>query len=62
LAVGFAKGRQDRDSWLFGSSILLSIVLRSSTSQDPTAVVITSTKSSPSSIESMSLKTWPLAK
>ena len=31
----------------------------SSTSQEPTAVVITSTKSSPSWIESMSLKIWP---
>ena len=31
----------------------------SSTSQDPTALVITSTKSSPNSIESTSLKTCP---
>jgi hypothetical protein len=32
-----------------------------STSQEPTAVVISSTKSSPSWIESMSLKIWLLA-
>ena len=31
----------------------------SKTSQDATALVMTSTKSSPSSMESTSLKTWP---
>src|SRR6266511_2970833 len=56
---GLSRRRRPCSSVIVSHS---SPISASSTSQDPTAAVITSTKSSPNWIESTSLKTWPLPK
>jgi hypothetical protein len=56
---GSLRRRRPRESVIVSHSRPISA---SSTSQAPTALVITSTKSSPNSMESTSLKTWSLPK
>jgi hypothetical protein len=53
---GLSRRRRPCSSVIVSQSTPISA---SSTSHDATAVVITSTKSSPGWIESTSLKTWP---